>query len=66
MSRLFMLILTIAVGSCAGVGVIVALVMGYYTGWAIIVSAGIGAVVGVIVSWLVTRQILHHEPERQD
>lgn len=66
MSRLFLLILTIVVGTCAGIGVIVALVMGYYTAWAIIVSAGIGAVVGVIVSWFVTRQILHNEAEVRD
>lgn len=58
MSRLFLLILTISMGSCAGAGVIAALTMGYYTWQAILLSGGIGAAVGIGVAWYVAR-ILH-------
>lgn len=58
MSRVFFLILTISMGSCAGAFVIAALTMGYYTSRAILISGGIGAVVGIGVAWYVAR-LLH-------
>lgn len=70
MSRLFLLILTISMGSCAGIGVIAALTMGYYTAQAILISGGIGAVAGIAVAWYVARllhgrEVIHHpeDPE---
>lgn len=70
MSRLFLLILTISVGSCAGVGVIIALTMGHYTWQAILLAGGIGALVGVAAAWIVARmlhqrEVVHHpeDPE---
>lgn len=67
MSRLFLLILTISMGSCAGIGVIAALTLGYYTAAAILISGGIGAAIGIVVAWYVAR-LLHgreavHHPE---
>lgn len=61
MQRLFLLILSIAMGTLAGVGVIVVLVMGYVSLMPILVGAGIGAVAAVPVSWLVARQIVQTE-----
>lgn len=64
MSRLFFLILTIAVSTCAGIGVIVALVTNNYTWQAIVLYGGVGAVVGVIASWVVARRLEQHEEDR--
>ena len=64
MSRLFLLILTISMGSCAGVGVIAVLVLGYYTWQAILLAGIIGAVVGVGAAWYVARHLLQHEVAR--
>lgn len=57
MSRLFLLILTIAMGTLAGIGVIVALVMGKYDVMSILVGAGIGAVLSLPASWFVAKKI---------
>ena len=62
MSRLFMLLLSISVGTLAGIGVIVALVMGYYDWKAILVSAAIGAVIAVPVTWVVAKRIEASDP----
>lgn len=57
MSRLFFLILSIAVTTCAGIGVIVALVTNNYTWQAIVIYGSSGAVVGVIASWIVAKRL---------
>lgn len=57
MSRLFMLLLSISVGTLAGIGVIVALVMGRYDYTGIIAGAVIGAVLALPVTWVVSRRI---------
>lgn len=62
MSRLFMLILSIAIGTLAGIGVIIALVMGYDTYMGIIVSAAAGAILAFPASWIVARQIEASDP----
>ncbi|MDO5612848.1 MAG: CTP synthetase [Paracoccus sp. (in: a-proteobacteria)] len=61
MPRLFLLILSIAMGTLAGVGVIVVLVAGFSGAWPIIIGAAVGAVLSVPVSWLVARQIVAAE-----
>lgn len=66
MSRLFLLILTIASGSLAGAGVIVALAMGYYDLRAILIGAGGGALLSLPVSWLVARQLENMTPPSTD
>ena len=63
MDRLFLLMLTLTVATLAGIGVIVALVMGYYSFAGIIVSAGIGAVLGGPAAWFVARAIRQSDPQ---
>ncbi|MDO5632603.1 MAG: hypothetical protein Q4G22_12295 [Paracoccus sp. (in: a-proteobacteria)] len=62
MPRLFLLILSIAMGTLAGIGVIVVLVAGLTGGWPIIAGAAAGAVLSVPVSWFVAKQIVASEP----
>ena len=62
MPRLFMLLLSISVGTLAGIGVIVALVMGHYDWRAILIAAGIGAVVAVPATWMIARRIQDTDP----
>lgn len=57
MSRLFLLLLTLSVGTLAGVGVIIALVMGHYNATGIIAGAAIGAVLALPVTWIVAKKI---------
>lgn len=70
MSRLFFLILTISVGSCAGVLVIATLTMGYYTARAILTAGILGAAIGVAVAWIVARMLhqreVDHHPENPE
>lgn len=61
MQRLFMLLLSIAMGTMAGIGVIAALVLGYVSLLPILIGAGIGAALSVPVTWLVARQITRNE-----
>lgn len=61
MQRLFMLLLTIAMGTMAGMGVIVVLVMGFVSLWPILIGAGIGAVLAIPVTWLIARRITEFE-----
>lgn len=61
MQRLFMLLLTIAMGTMAGMGVIVVLVMGFVSLWPILIGAGIGAVLAIPVTWLIARRITDFE-----
>ncbi len=52
------LILFLFVGSTlAGIGVVAALTMGYYEVRPISIAAGIGAVVGLVISWLVASRL---------
>lgn len=57
MDRLFLLLLSISMGTLAGIGVVIVLVMGYFSTMPILVSAAIGAVLAIPVTWLVARQI---------
>lgn len=63
MSHLFHLILTISVGSCAGILVIAALTMGYDTWQAFVISGVVGGAIGVVVAWYVARTLLRREAE---
>lgn len=57
MLRLTMLIYTIAAGTLAGTGVVIALVMGQVSTVPIVAAAAIGFVLAVPVSWLIARQL---------
>ncbi|MDO5658108.1 MAG: hypothetical protein Q4G36_07275 [Paracoccus sp. (in: a-proteobacteria)] len=57
MSRLFILLLTISMGTLAGIGVIIALVAGYVSATGILVGAGGGAVLSLPVTWFAARRI---------
>lgn len=61
MSRLFFLLLTLSMSTLAGIGVIVALAMGYYTAKAVVVSALIGAVVSIPITWLVEKKMTDND-----
>ncbi len=57
--RLFFLLLTIIGTSMAGIGIVVVLTMGM-DGWQpIVVSAAVGAVLAMPVSWVVAGKIRH-------
>ncbi len=58
MSRLFLLIYSIVGVTCAGIGVVIALTIGQDTLHPILISAAGGAVVGVVASWVIARQML--------
>lgn len=58
MFRVFSLIFSIAGATCAGIGVVIALVIGQDTLMPILVSAGLGALVGVAASWIVAKKLL--------
>lgn len=57
MLRLTMLIFTIAAGTLAGTGVVIALVMGQVSTVPIVAAAVIGFVLALPVSWLIARQL---------
>ncbi|HRO15226.1 MAG TPA: hypothetical protein PLL33_09325 [Paracoccus sp. (in: a-proteobacteria)] len=62
MSRLFLFLLSVSVFSLAGTGVIIVLVLGYYS-WPAILAAGlIGAVGGVPIAWLIAKRIRATDP----
>lgn len=61
MQRLFMLLLSIAMGTMAGIGVIIVLVLGHVGVWPIVIGAGAGALLALPVSWLVARRITDSE-----
>ena len=61
MFRLFSLIFSIAGATCAGIGVVIALVIGQDTLNPILAWASGGAVVGLVASWIVTKMILANE-----
>lgn len=62
MPRLFLLLLSISMATLAGIGVIVALVMGYYHWQPIALSAAIGALISLPVSWMAARRIQDMDP----
>jgi hypothetical protein len=61
MFRLFSLIFSIAGATCAGIGVVIALVIGQDTLTPILAWAAGGAVIGVVASWVVAKKILEAE-----
>ncbi|MCC1482370.1 CTP synthetase [Roseibaca sp. Y0-43] len=61
MFRLFSLIFSIAGATCAGIGVVIALVIGQDTLTPILVWAAAGGIVGLIASYVVTKMILANE-----
>lgn len=58
MTRLFLLILSIAGATCAGIGVVVALTIGQDTLQPILISAALGLMVGVAASWVIARRLI--------
>ena len=63
MPRLFMLLLSISVGTLGGIGVIIALTLGYYSWQPMLAAAAIGAVGAVPISWLVAKRIQATDPQ---
>ncbi len=57
MLRLFFLILSIAGSTGAGIGVVIALTIGQDTLQPILISAALGAVTGLIASWLIAKAL---------
>lgn len=57
MSRLFILLLTISMGTMAGMGVIIALVLGHFSVSGILIGAGAGALLSLPVTWFAARRI---------
>lgn len=66
MSRLFFLLLSVSVATLAGIGVIIALVMGHYTSNAVLIAALVGAVAAFPISWAVARRIEDSDPLRDE
>jgi hypothetical protein len=58
MTRLFLLIYSIVGVSCAGIGIVAALTIGQDTLQPILISAGLGAVLGIGASWIITRKLI--------
>lgn len=58
MPRLFMLLLSLAMGTMAGIGVVIVLVLGYVSLWPILIAAAIGAILSIPVTWIITRRIV--------
>ncbi|MCB1388909.1 MAG: hypothetical protein KDK12_07175 [Rhodobacteraceae bacterium] len=57
MLRLMMLLYSIVGTTLAGIGVVVAVTLNMYDFQSIIVSAAIGALVGLPVSWFVAKKL---------
>lgn len=66
MNRLFLLIATILVPTVAGIGIVVALVMGMGDARSIVIATIIGAVIGIPVSWFAARQIRENDLEIEE
>lgn len=58
MTRLFMLIYSIVGVTLAGIAVVIALTIGQDTLQPIIVSAALGAILGIAASWMITRRLI--------
>ena len=61
MLRLFSLIFSIAGATCAGIGVVIALVIGQDTLQPILLWAAAGGIIGIAASWVVAKMILANE-----
>lgn len=57
MIRLFFLILSIVGSTCTGIGVVIALTLGHDTLQPILISAALGALVGLVASWMVAKSL---------
>ncbi|CUH89780.1 hypothetical protein PH5382_03733 [Phaeobacter sp. CECT 5382] len=57
MLRLASILYSLIGSSLAGIGVIAVLVGGFFTVEAILAAAGVGALLGLPVAWLVARQL---------
>lgn len=57
MLRLFFLIFSIAGSTGAGIGVVIALTIGQDTLQPIVISAALGALVGLVASWLIAKAL---------
>lgn len=57
MFNLFSLIYTIVGATCAGVGVVIALVIGQDTLQPILISAAAGALIGTAASWVIAAKL---------
>lgn len=57
MSRIFMLMFSIAFPTLAGIGVVVVLVMGRYDVASIVGAAVVGGIAALPVTWLVARRL---------
>ncbi|MBE2275257.1 MAG: hypothetical protein IAE87_03055 [Rhodobacteraceae bacterium] len=57
MTRLFLIIYTLAGPTLAGSAVIAALVMGFFAAKPIVIAAALGALVGLPVAWFIARQL---------
>ncbi|MDR5653114.1 CTP synthetase [Ruixingdingia sedimenti] len=57
MSRLTMVLFSIASVTLMGIGVVVALVLGHYRLEPIVIAAAIGLVAALPVSWLLARRL---------
>ncbi len=58
MTRLFLLILSIAGVTCAGIGVVAALTLGQDTLQPILIAAALGLLVGTAASWVIARKLI--------
>ncbi len=57
MSRLFMLLFSIAFTTLAGIGIVVVLVLGRYDAASILAAAVAGGIVALPATWLVARRM---------
>lgn len=66
MSRLFLLLLTIVMGTMAGIGVIIVLVLGHFGTVPIIGAAAAGAVLSIPLTWIIARKIKTNDPSVEE
>lgn len=66
MSRLFLLITTVVVPTVAGMGIVVALIMGADDARSIIIASVIGGLLGLPASWFAARKIEENDLDIQD
>ena len=57
MFRLASILFSMIATTCAGIGIIAALTMGYDTLYPILIAAAAGLVVALPVTWIVTKKI---------
>ena len=59
MTRMLPLMFIIVGVTCAGIGMVVGLVLGHDTLQPILAWAGGGAVVGLVASWMIARKLMN-------